>query len=176
MGDIQQSFFKWLRNYFPDYFAGRQHRLAGLRFLFEHYIQAGRAVFLLDGLDEVQTGRQALQKAILSNESITRRIVNSFESGLEGTTAVCTYPQGKSPLNAWDMFGNIWEWCNSSSGLSVYLGGGAIVNPYGVRGAVRDRCEPDDWNYDCGFRLGGSPFALTDETLDTDVDFPHETG
>ena len=49
-----------LRNYFSDYFAGRQHRLASLQPLFEYYIHVGRAVFLLDGLDEVQAERSVV--------------------------------------------------------------------------------------------------------------------
>jgi formylglycine-generating enzyme required for sulfatase activity len=30
-----------------------------------------------------------------------------------GTTAVCTYPQGKSPAGVWDMGGNVFEWTDS---------------------------------------------------------------
>jgi formylglycine-generating enzyme required for sulfatase activity len=35
------------------------------------------------------------------------------QSGLGGTTAVCTFPQGVSPTDAWDMSGNAWEWTGS---------------------------------------------------------------
>jgi len=34
----------------------------------------------------------------------------STGSGLGGTTAVCTFPQGISPAGVWDMSGNVWEW------------------------------------------------------------------
>jgi formylglycine-generating enzyme required for sulfatase activity len=95
--------------------------------------------------------------------------VNSIESGLKGTTAVCTYPQGKSPTNAWDMSGNIWEWCNSSSGPSVLRGGAFNDDPNRVRGAVRGWNNPDGWSNYSGFRLVVSPFALTDEGLDTEL-------
>ncbi len=35
---------------------------------------------------------------------------NSTESGLKGTSAVGSYPEGLSPCGAFDMAGNVWEW------------------------------------------------------------------
>lgn len=36
---------------------------------------------------------------------------NIEESGIGGTTPVGAYPAGKSPCEAMDMVGNVWEWC-----------------------------------------------------------------
>jgi formylglycine-generating enzyme required for sulfatase activity len=44
---------------------------------------------------------------------------NTSRANSTGTTAVCTYPQGESPVGAWDMCGNCWEWtstCNMRGG------------------------------------------------------------
>jgi len=36
---------------------------------------------------------------------------NTYESGLQRSTAVGMYPHGASPVGALDMSGNLWEWC-----------------------------------------------------------------
>jgi formylglycine-generating enzyme required for sulfatase activity len=38
---------------------------------------------------------------------------NTSLSGVVGTTAVGSYPSGKSPVGAHDMAGNLWEWTSS---------------------------------------------------------------
>ena len=60
---------------------------------------------------------------------------NTEESGLKGTTAVCTYPTGISPVGAWDMAGNVWEWTASEEGKYRVLRGGSWVAIPGWRAA-----------------------------------------
>ncbi len=51
---------------------------------------------------------------------------NTDRSGDDiGMTAVCTYPQGVSPVGAWDMSGCIWEW----AAQGVRRGGSWISEP-----------------------------------------------
>lgn len=38
---------------------------------------------------------------------------NTWESMLEGTTAVCMYPEGATRTGIWDTVGNVWEWSDS---------------------------------------------------------------
>jgi len=85
-----------------------------------------------------------------------------------------TKPVRQKQANVWglyDMHGNVWEWCSD-----IYedkLPGGTVSDPKGAsagshrvlrggswfsaaencRSAVRDRREPDDYDYNLGFRL-----------------------
>jgi formylglycine-generating enzyme required for sulfatase activity/energy-coupling factor transporter ATP-binding protein EcfA2 len=42
--------------------------------------------------------------------------LNSSESNINRPSAVGMYPQGKSPFEAYDMCGNVWEWCSTAHG------------------------------------------------------------
>ncbi|RME41053.1 MAG: NACHT domain-containing protein, partial [Caldilineae bacterium] len=81
--------------------------------------------------------------------------VNSKESGLRATTAVCTYPQGVSPFGVWDLSGNVWEWTGSwyDKKRRVARGGSWYFDRWAVRAAVRLRLNPFDFNSTNGFRV-----------------------
>ncbi len=82
-----------LQQYLPTYFAGLAQGLAGLAPLFESAIAQGRAVILLDGLDEVQRDRARLANKVQAFARqaaargcklvVTSRIVGYRESPLD---------------------------------------------------------------------------------------------
>jgi len=74
-----------------------------------------------------------------------------------GTMAVCTYLQGVSPVGAWDMSGNVWEWTSSlyesDSEIIVLRGGSWDDDPRNARCAYRLRLFPDFFINILGFRV-----------------------
>jgi formylglycine-generating enzyme required for sulfatase activity len=80
---------------------------------------------------------------------------NTRESGPIRTTAVCTYPQGVSPVGAWDMSGNVWEWTRSpwDEKHFVLRGGSWIDDLRYARCACRARYVPDFFDDDIGIRV-----------------------
>jgi formylglycine-generating enzyme required for sulfatase activity len=92
-----------------------------------------------------------------------------------GTSAVGSFPNGKSPYGIQDMSGNVWEWNRSeykkypfnsmeklertedTNVIRVLRGGAFDVNGGCVRCAFRDGGYPRDGDGDIGFRLVVSP-------------------
>lgn len=84
---------------------------------------------------------------------------NVRESGPETTTPVYRYRSGVSLCGAYDLCGNVWEWCETSSEPGRYeLKGGAFTSPF-------DRALPSAFNDadatmcddDTGFRCACPP-------------------
>ncbi|MBI2758680.1 MAG: SUMF1/EgtB/PvdO family nonheme iron enzyme [Chloroflexi bacterium] len=83
------------------------------------------------------------------------------DSGLGGTTAVVTFPQGVSPVGAWDMSGNIWEWMNAwydeDKRYRVVRGGSWMGYQWFARGSFMNWSTPLMFNDDIGLRVVIAP-------------------
>lgn len=89
-------------------------------------------------------------------EGFDKKFANTSESGDMGTTAVCTYPLGKSREGVWDMSGDVWEWSADWYEKDKYRalrGGSWLVNFRGARCAIRYWDVPDNFSISVGFRL-----------------------
>ncbi len=97
---------------------------------------------------------------------------NYDKTGIGTTSAVGSFPLGESPCGALDMSGNVLEWCQTKwrdsyktkadeslegADPRVVRGGSWNYGPRVMRGAFRDRLDPDSRDCDLGFRVVVSP-------------------
>jgi formylglycine-generating enzyme required for sulfatase activity len=107
----------------------------------EEWERAGRGV---DGREYPWEGKFDFGKANVGEE---------LGKGI-GTTAVCTYPLGQSPVGAWDMSGNVWEWTATSlEKYRVLRGGSWLYNARDARCASRSRDVPVIFYFNVGLRM-----------------------
>lgn len=89
-------------------------------------------------------------------DKFDKKLCNSHESGLGGTSLVDRFPEGKSRYGCFDMAGNVWEWTDSRYGEKeewLVLRGGAWFNAaYDCRCAVRGSFHPLGRGVNVGFR------------------------
>lgn len=66
-------------------------------------------------------------------------------NNLQATAAVGSYPSGASPYGAFDMAGNVWQWCGDFYGANYYSASPAS-NPTGPNNAQFRVIRGDSWD------------------------------
>ncbi len=89
-----------LQSYLGEYFAGRAEGLAALGPLFKEALTSGKAIFLLDGLDEVQINRAALAQKV---EDFTHEVI-AFGNRVAVTSRIVGYRDAPLAPKDWVLY------------------------------------------------------------------------